>query len=266
MQVKQRSRNFKFLPFLFLLMFFTSCGEQTEEQQKNEGNLSDENGLSLNDLVKRHVSATLSIPGSEKYNLTIYKEDLNEDHQKDAIITVNRAEFAIQQAAASDKTGKFAEMGFLGNYNFLFFYDGATKELTPPIQITSSAKIPLKVTFEHIQSQSYKDVMVDYRIENASYKNFYFIHSNAPKLVFQWKNFSNLGAANHEAYTFDFGDGSYSPVKDVIVKRATFEDPKNEFDPFSFEPVLKPTTEVAYTFFYNPTQSKYFTMKSKDGE
>jgi hypothetical protein len=266
LQVLKFSQKNKFFHVLFLFVCITSCSEQTDgEDQIDNAPVNNEN-LSLNDLAKRHISAALSIPSSEKYKMTIYKEDLNDDHKKDAIIAVNREEFAMQQVAASDKTGKLAEMGFLGNYNYLFYYDGATKAITPAIQITSSAKIPLKVKFEHIQSQSYKDVMVDYRIENASYKNFYFIHNNAPKLVFQWKNFSNVGDPNHEAYTFDFVDGKYSPVRDILVKKATFEDPKTDFDPFMYEPVLKTSSEIAYTFFYNPTQSKYFTMKPKDGE
>jgi hypothetical protein len=211
--------------------------------------------------VRRHVEGQLTIPRKEKYTLTIHREQLDGDGKLDGIIAVNRLEFALEEAKESDKTAKRAEIGFMGSYNYFFYYDGATNKLSAPIKLPSSPYAPLIVNFEHITSQDYKDILIDYRVLSASYKDFYTITNRIPRRIFQWKNFDGLGKSTYEAYVFEYDKGTMVESRDIIVRKASLQQPSGETDIYTFQPELTPTNEIAYRFFVHPAHGKYVTMK-----
>jgi hypothetical protein len=211
--------------------------------------------------VRRHVEGQLTIPRKEKYTLTIHREQLDGDGKLDGIIAVNRLEFALEEAKESDKTAKRAEIGFMGSYNYFFYYDGATNKLSAPIKLPSSPYAPLVVNFENITSEDYKDILIDYRVLSASYKDFYTITNRVPRRIFQWKNFDGLGKSTYEAYVFEYDKGTMVESRDIIVRKALLEQPSGEADIYTFQPTLTPTKEIAYRFFVHPAHGKYVTMK-----
>jgi hypothetical protein len=211
--------------------------------------------------VRRHVEGQLTIPRKEKYTLTIHREQLDGDGKLDGIIAVNRLEFALEEAKESDKTAKRAEIGFMGSYNYFFYYDGATNKLSAPIKLPSSPYAPLIVNFEHITSEDYKDILIDYRVLSASYKDFYTITNRIPRRIFQWKNFDGLGKSTYEAYVFEYDKGTMVESRDIIVRKASLQQPSGETDIYTFQPELTPTNEIAYRFFVHPAHGKYVTMK-----
>ncbi len=251
----------KMMFYFGFFLLISACNESTTAENQTEN--SGEEKETVEAIAERYVTSTLKIPVNENFTFEILKADLDGDAFEDAIITVNRLEFAKEEIAKKGKLDVLEKYGFMGTYNYLFYYDGSMHQISPPIGIASSAIVPLKVSFEKIQSDAYFDVLVDYRIQNASYKNFYTIKNHAPKLVFQWKNFSNLGEAKHEAYVFEYAPGTKSIAKDIRVLKATFEDPKNNESIQTFEPKLMNTNTLAYRFFYDLEQGKYFTVESK---
>ncbi|MFZ9657605.1 MAG: hypothetical protein ACO29Z_02825, partial [Crocinitomicaceae bacterium] len=174
-----------------------------EEQLPTKGKQS------LAQYAERMMRAKLGIQANEQLDYKIYKAQLDADGIEDAIITLNRKDFAMKEAMASPNPAKRAELGFMGNYNYFFFFDGKLDMLSPPIAIPSSPLLPLNVTFENISSEDYKDILIDFRIRNASYKDFYTVSNHTPRRIFQFKNFDGLGTGVTEAYHFEFGAGSY---------------------------------------------------------
>jgi hypothetical protein len=255
----------KFIQFLILsfsLLTFTSCEESQEDNRKviDESQLPDDHG-DLNTYAKRHVEAQLRISANEKYDLKIYKENLDGDGKQDAIITVNRLNFAIEEAANSENPAKRAEIGYMGNFNFFFYYDGAKDMISPPIVVASSPLLPLKVNFENISSDSYKDILIDFRIRNSSFKDFYSVINHTPRRVFEFRNFDGMGTTKSECYSFQYTTGSYSAFKDIQVIKASLGAVPKDADLNTFEPNITPTKELLYTFFYVPQEGKYMTKK-----
>lgn len=247
-----------FSPLLFALIF-ASCGEQPSAELPEE-NIPDEK-LSLEELARKTVIAELNIPGTEKYDFQIHKAHLTPDDFEDAIILVNREEFARKLAKESGKEDQFKQTGFVGNYNYIFYYDGANHTVSRPIGIPSAAFIPLKITFENIQSEAFQDFMIDLRIKEAHYRNFYTVKNNAPKMVFQWPIYVMKEEGTEELNHLEFDSGTYSLVKDILVfpgeTKSAFPADKNS----NFELKTKPKGEPKYRFFYNPKEGKYFTNK-----
>ena len=247
---------------IFLCLLFQACQENSSDDLPvvDESQLPDDKG-DLETYAKRHVQAQLGIPATEKYTLNLYKENLDGDDKQDAIITVNRLNFAIEEAANSENPAKRAEIGYMGNFNFFFYYDGAKDMISPPIVIASSPLLPLKISFENISSENYKDIVIDFRIRNSSFRDFFSVINRTPRRVFEFRNFDGMGTSKSECYSFQYTTGSYSAFKDIQVFKANFGAVPANADLNTFEPSINPTSELLYTFFYVPQEGKYMTKK-----
>ncbi len=228
-----------------------------EEQLPTKGKQS------LAQYAERMMRAKLGIQADEQLDYKIYKAQLDADGIEDAIITLNRKDFAMKEAMASPNPAKRAELGFMGNFNYFFFFDGKLDMLSPPIAIPSSPLLPLDVTFENISSADYKDILIDFRIRNASYKDFYTVSNHTPRRIFQFKNFDGLGTATTEAYHFEFGAGSYGPQKNIFVMEAQLGALPQGEDKNTFIPTLKTLEKIKYTFFYLTKEGKYATLDQR---
>ncbi len=250
------------LIWLFSLLLVASCGETSRE---NDDVLPEKKELAdtgpLDERAKRHVESNLGITATEEYTLEIFRENLDGDDKEDAIITVNRLQFAIDEAVRNGNVAKRSELGFMGNYNYIFYYDGALNKISPPIAIPSTPHKLLNVRFEHISSEDYKDILIDFRIRNSSFKDIYTVSNHTPRRIFQWKNFDGLGSTTKEAYVFEFKPGTTGFQKDILIYKATFQDPKGDFDVMTFEPQLTPSNQLEHRFFYVAQQGKYATEK-----
>lgn len=250
--------------YLLTAIFFVSACSETNDELPTDAptEVIDEDQFKpLNERAARHVESVLKIPATEKYAMKVYRAHLDGDNKEDAIITVNRLEFAIDQATKKGNLAKSAQLGFMGNYNYFFYYDGGLNKISPEIFIPSTPGKELNVSFDNISSEAYKDIIIDFRVRNASYKDFYTINNHTPRRVFQWKHFDGLGDATSEAYGFKYAEGSIGIQKDILVMKAELVQPNGEFDPMTFVPEIKESKEILYTFFYNPQMAKYVTRK-----
>lgn len=219
--------------------------------------------LSAEQFIIRHIESKLSIPATEKYSYKIYREELTGDDSLDYIVTVNLLDRAINEAIESGKVAKRAEIGYIGNFNYVFFMNGNNRSISSAIPVPSSPHAELRVTFDHIRSEAYKDVMVDFRIRNACYRRFFTVLRELPRQTFETKIFDGLGTSEAEAFAIGFEPGSYSLARDIIVYKAKIEDVEID-DPnaiYSIDPEIIKTDIVDRRWFFNGHELKYFTEK-----
>lgn len=250
----------KFGLFVFVLLLF-SCNEETS---KTKDTLFEEDKPVVNESFEqqlvREVEGKLQIPRKEKYTTKVYRAHLNADNSEDAIVTVNRYEFALSEASASPNPAKVAELGYTGNYNYFLFYDGLLKKFSNPIAVASSPKAPLKVVFENIQSNVFKDITIEYRIRNSAFRNYYLIHQGAIQLMFQWKLFDAVGTTTPEVNFIAYDKGSRSSFKDIIVYPGKIVNYTPAIsDIYAYEPNVIQNGEPLYRFFFEPSTLKYMT-------
>lgn len=255
-----------FMRIFFLGICFTflySCTETTEvetdEPQKEE--MEDLSDRSIEERAEMEIRSALKASPDEIMSIKIYKENLNEDDIEDALITVNRLDFAMEKAAASDKAAKFAEIAYLGNHNYIFFYDGRLKRISVPLAIPSSPKAELKIEFKNIVTEAYKDILIDYRLTKSIFRDYYHISNGSLDLVFQWKVFDNFGTPTPEANYYQYGEvpGTFSLSRDIIIYQGKIENYDSKADFFKFNPEISKTDKELIRFFYDPKQRKYVT-------
>lgn len=248
----------KLIILIFPFLFFACEDDKSTKKIISDDQLPNK-PKSLNEYAKRHVESLLKISPSEKYELKIYKANLDGDDKEDAIIAVNRKDFAIDEAANSENPAKRAELAYMGNYNYIFYYDGGLDLISPQIAIPSSPLAPLKVSFENVATTDYKSIIIDFRIRNASYRDYYFVKNHTPTRVFQWKNFDGMGTSSVESYTFSYEQGKVHEAKNIVINKAKLGTMPTDADLNTFEPQIIPTNSVERMFFFLPSQWKYVT-------
>jgi hypothetical protein len=246
-------------PIKFMILFLTclsisGCAEEVEEEEATKNNQKIE---PVEAIAKRFVESKLEIVPSEKYKLEIFKNQLDGDNNEDAVVTVNRYNFAVEKAAQSKNPGKVAEIGYMGPYNYLFYYDGATGTMSGPMEIPSTPISPLKVSFEKVMSDAFSDVVVTYRIRNSCFKHIYTIQNQKPRLVFGWKMFDGFGTPDAKAVHFVYETTAVSLPKDIRIMKAKIIANNENQDYNIDEPKLEKLNEEEYRFFYNPKEGKY---------
>lgn len=251
-----------FLYILMLSTLFFSCG--------NEGSVEDtaqpkepqtDKGGDLRSRALRHVEAQLNIAATERYILEIHKQNLDGDDKEDAIITVNRFNYAIEKAKQSPNAAKLAEIGYVGNYNYIFYYDGGLDMISPAIAVPSSPYLPLEISFEPITSTEYQDALVSYRIRNSAFRAFFTVENHTPSRYFEWPEFNDLGTPKQEAFSFSYVSTAMNPRKNIQVFEAnvTLADTTKNFN--VARPKLIKKEKVLYEFFYLPAKQTYVTKK-----
>lgn len=242
----------------FLLILF-SCSEKKSTDDTKE--TVDKQTIPFTEMVERHIEANLEIPSQEKYSYNIYKEHLDNDTIIDAIITVNRLEFALEEARKSGNSAKRAEIGFTGRYNYIFYFDGSLNKISPAVPVPSSPHAKLSVDFVNLFNKNHKDLIIDYTIMNARYRNYFAIFNHTPKQIFQWKLYENLGEDTEMANYIEYEEGSYSKVKDILIYEGKLENSENIENIYEFEPIYKKTGALKHRFFFLEKERKYFTKK-----
>ena len=89
-----KKSNFLFpLIFLVFALFHTACESEVSESKSSKK--EKETNLSFEERAKRAVEADLKINASEKYDIQIHKANIDRDTLEDAVILVNRKQWAF---------------------------------------------------------------------------------------------------------------------------------------------------------------------------
>jgi hypothetical protein len=240
---------------------FISCSDTLDKALVEEQTNQEPVELDLETKVIRTIEAQLAIPATEKYNLQVYSENLDDDGIQDFIYTVNRMQFAMDEAQNSMNSNQRAQTGFMGNYNYVVYVDGATEKISRPIPIGSSALLPLRVQFENIQTTNHKDALVRYRVRDAAFENYFFVTKKQINLVLQHKIYDKFASENPEFYFAELGKGSASAISDIIVHLGQSKTKAPNQPLARFDPIINPTESIMYHFIYSPTKRKYVIEK-----
>jgi len=255
----------KYIFFLIITISFFSCKEKEEVDEPTK---LVENKIPT-DLTKaeilRHIEGQLKILGNEKYSYEIYEAQLNTDDSLDKIITVNLLDRAINEAIESGRVAKRAEVGYIGNFNYIFYIDGMNKAITSAIAIPSSPQAELKISFENIISEANNDFTIDLRIKNSCFRRFYMIENSVPAQVSETEIFTDYGMENEQAYFVEYEPGTHSLAKNIVIYKGIAEKISfgNPDDIYSTEIDIQPTKELVRRWYYSPQYQKYYVKNDE---
>ncbi len=252
-------KQFKYILSLLVLV---SCVDPIPSDDPNEQK-SNSVDLAFTEKIKRNVEASLEIPVTEKYSLKIYREFINSDTIEDAFVTVNRLDYAINESIKKKNQAKMAEIGFMGRYNFFFYYDGKLGKLSVPIPAPSSPGRELDVRFESICSPTRKDIVLGHRIRNSAYKSYFTVlNENDLTMVFQWKEFDFIGEVKPEAFLHKLVPSQTGIGMDIQIYESEIDNyTSNVGDIYKYSPSITKEKKMLYNFFYVPQAAKFALKK-----
>lgn len=258
--------NMKFVYFLILLVFFTACTAENEVENDPIAEIENQpKPKRTKDEILRHIESQLHILGTEKYGVQYYKAQLTDDDVEDQIITVNLLDRAKNDAIESGQVAKRASVGYMGNYNFFFFVDGATDVITSPITIPSSPMAEIEISFENITTEAKKDLQIDFKIGDSKYRAFYTIEERAPFQIGETELYQEITTDSASAYIVKFEEGTHVLAKNIVIYKGLISKVETE-DPdeiYTVEPEIKATDELVRRWYYSPQHKKYYLKKDE---
>lgn len=248
---------------LFLLL--ASCSDVDDNQ---EGNTQPGASLDFKAKIKRQVESSLGIEATEDYTIEINNAYINPDTLEDALILVNRKEWAFKRAKKNNNEAFFNKMGHTGPFNHVFVKLGGKEKLLSSVPIGSNAKYPLEHHFEKITSEAHRDFYVDYRVRNSMHRNYYTVRDENLYLTFSCPVFDKIGEAEPKAFFIDHPESSVRVAKDIALYEGIIKD----YDTSAIENVnnytptaILPSEELFVFFIFDQKSMKYKTpMKSDD--
>ncbi len=254
--------------WILSLTLLVGCGQDEEIVVPNELDKEVEigdpyEGMSMKAAVELHIRREFSIAADQPIEYQIYQGNCDGDDSLDAVITVNLLDKAVDEAIKSGKVTQMADLGYMGNYNFIIYRDGFSGKFSSSKVIPSSPKAKLAIRFEHILTERHKDIIVEYRILNAAYCNFYTIVNGQPTQINQVKLFDGIGTKDAMAFVLNYEPGMISESRDIVAYEGTFTNPsfKNEDEVYTFIPKITKTSRVHERWFFNPQDFKYYLKK-----
>lgn len=260
---------------LLVGILFFSCEHATEEEQaNNEQEAAKKEVISVfqpnfEDFVRRKVEAELGISAAEKYDLQIHQAHLDKDTITDAVILINRKQFALEKAKREDKEKFLENTGYTGRENYVYVFKGASGKIltTPPVG--SSIFHPLTVAFEEISTPGQNDFWVSYRLRNSLFRNYYTMRGEKLFLTLNCPVFDKIGEKVPEAYYIEHRSVETRIAKDIVIYDGKIKDydPATIADINNFTPSeIIPTDYIDVYFIFDPDRKTYVTPMAPKGQ
>jgi hypothetical protein len=255
-----KRKNYIHILFILTLILNGSCSEKQKSSATTEKNPLEVQDI--NEWIARQVESKLKINATENYTLSIHKEYLDRDTLIDAVILVNREEYAKKKAAEDGDTSFEELVGYTGPYNYVFTHINGSEKLHQAPPVGSSATHPLTVQFETISNPSQKDFYVEYRVKSSINRNYYTINNGRVVLTFSCPLYDFMDPQNPTVYSIKHIESEVRISKDIALYKGkiTNYDPKNISDFMTYYPAeVLPTDDLYVYFIYDKKRMKYVT-------
>lgn len=247
------------------LLLITSCkSHKGKSENKQLTPKKSQSSLSLKKQINRMVESELNIGANEKYSSKIIVKNLNADTIKDAVVLVNRQDFAYAHFKNDKSTEFFDKMGHTASYNYVFVKLGGQNKLiyANPMAIGSNVDYKLSVRFLRLTSPTNLDFCVTYRIRNSLHNNYYTIRNHQLFLVFSYPVFDNIGDPVPTAYKAIPKISELRTAKDIALYKAKIigYNTGDIEDLYGYKAKgIEATDSLVAYFIFNPKKMKYVT-------
>lgn len=257
--------NMKLTPlFLLVSLALASCSEDVEEV--NFDDVEDLFGVQLEfeeKLVKELIFKRIKISESDLGTFEMHRAHLNADAEEDGYVVMNLAPKAKKDMENSSNPARFQDAGYIGDYNFIYVWDGKTKTLGTAFKLVGNGLVPLKVTTANFLDPGYKSLIAEYRVQNSIFETF-FNNANGQLLpVFSYTKVDLIGTPNMSVFTHKFEENPERIEKDIIVVKgelSAYDETEAALNKNDY-PIgtITPTSSRVYHFFYDERSRKYAT-------
>jgi hypothetical protein len=247
-----------------LILFMTSSCDTNETPALIDGELENSANAQIEfneeNLLKAALSQINASP-SEVGQSQIKKLHLNEDEFEDAYISINLSKRAYKDLEKVKNPSMLIDAGYLGNYNYLIIWDGATKQLSTTFPISSNGLESLSIEHTNLFDPGYKTLSATYRVRNSAFETFFRYVNGTLLPLFSYKKMDHIGTEKPEAYTYELVENPALIQQDIYIYEATITNysqekanqDRNYYPITNFTPINKPIQH----YFFEKSLGKY---------
>lgn len=256
--------NISFWKLGFLFFILGACtGDAGEEAIQDAEDLFqvqlDFDEQQIKDLIIRRIK----IEPTDIAVFEMHKAHLNADAAEDGYVVLNLGNRAKRDMEKSANPARFHDAGYIGDYNFIYVWDGKTRTLGTAFKLVGNGLTPLKVTASNFLDPGYKSISAEYRVQNSTFETFFMNRNGQLIPVFSYTKVDLIGTPEMQVTTHKFQENSEKIEKDIVIVKGELSGyneneaalNKNSYDVGS----IKATNEVIYHFFFDDRSKKYAT-------
>ncbi len=252
-----------FIGLLAVALISFSCDQNISENQEPENANAPRIVEFERDAVLALLQNRLQLNTDDIGKFELEKAHLNADGAEDGVILINLAPKALRDMENSNNPARFQDAGYIGDYNFVFVWDGATQTIGTAFKFVGNGLIPAEVRLINLLDPGYKTLMVRYRVQNSIFQT-YFQNLNGSLIpVFSYLLVDELGTDEMQVYYHALEENPSQIEKDIVIYEGLWSDydadaaakDKNAYPLGS----IKSSGKEIYRFFFDPRSGKYAT-------
>lgn len=249
---------------LMLLVSITSCQDSIDADGGDVPKDATTVEISFEESVlKATIMQLLQITADDIGVFETYQMHLNADEFEDGLAVINLAPKAKADMAKSKNPAAFHDQGYVGNYNYLFVWDGKKRTLGNGFKIVSNGLTPLKLVFSNLMDAGFKTISAEYRLSNGVFESFFSHTEGTLTTIFSYNKIDFIGRDSLKMNWHRLEENPDLLQKDIVIYEAIWknydaiEAAKNPNDyPLGDVEI---TDKEVYRFFYDPKSKKYAT-------
>jgi hypothetical protein len=182
----------------------------------------------------------------------------------DAYLVINLKEKVQNDYTNNKNPATFAEMGYIGKYNYVVPFNGATKQVGSAYLIGSNGLESLEVLELGLLSPGYKTLQVNYRVRNAGFAVFLQLTGRKFSPIFAYKQFDNIGTDTTESFFCEIVENPATIEKDINIyagKIVNYNLKKAFENPNYYKVEIEKMPKLVRNFFYSSSEQAYASMK-----
>jgi hypothetical protein len=259
------SKSSIYLVFCSILILCASCGGNQADEIQEIDFSSQVLSFEENE-IREHIVLRLKLMPEDIGSFEMVRAHLNADGEEDGVVYLNLAPKAKRDMETSSNPARFQDAGYIGDYNFLFVWDGASQTLGAPFKLVGNGLVPLRVSLINLLDFGYKNITARYRVQNSVFETYFMNRGGSLIPIFSFLIVDQIGTDGMQPYVHQLEVNPGQLEKDIVIYEGAWTDydkdaaayAKNEY------PIgkIENTGKEIYRFFFDPRSGKYATFST----
>jgi hypothetical protein len=138
--------------FVGLAMLVFSCSDHVDETDETHGSVEQTFDFE-EETIRAFVMDKLQLKPEDIGSFEMKRAHLNADSIQDGFVFLNLAPKAMRDMETSSNPARFQDAGYIGDYNYIFVWDGATQKMGTAFKLVGNGLVPIEVSLIQLQSQ-----------------------------------------------------------------------------------------------------------------
>jgi|LakMenEpi03Aug12_release.lakeMendotaPanAssembly.Ray.scaffolds.fasta_scaffold183712_2 hypothetical protein len=248
--------------FVGLAMLVFSCSDHVDETDETHGSVEQTFDFE-EETIRAFVMDKLQLKPEDIGSFEMKRAHLNADSIQDGFVFLNLAPKAMRDMETSSNPARFQDAGYIGDYNYIFVWDGATQKMGTAFKLVGNGLVPIEVSLIQLLDPGYKTLTARYRVQNSIFETYFQNVGGSLVPVFSYLVVDQMGSKAMTMYYHAVEENPSQLEKDIVIYGGVCptynaDEAARDKNTYAIGPIQSDGQEI-YRFFYDPKSGKYAT-------